>query len=420
MFIISNRIAGTRTPSAEEGRSHATNLYRRRRKEFPAPKRFIVSLWIMPTETLYLLLTFASAVAMTLFGCLLLGIHIPREQRMVKLRVARLVLAVSYFVLSIPNYTEYFFRMDTDTRVIASFTLATAAFQSLLFTATMLTFILPSYVTRRRILSQIGGVVVGVAIFLTGVFYCRNPHLVLAVGMTAYVGQLVCYTLLFRRKYAESLKRLEEYYDEDVHARLRWVKCGFYAALSIGIAAAVSAYLPASLYNLFTITYTLFYAWFVLRFFNYAAKVYYYLPTVAHTEQKTEEPEAVAVCTDFTPVKNEEKAVALKQSLDRWIADRGYTKSDVGIEQIAAELGTDLYFLRNYFRTRMSSDFRSWRSELRIREAQRIMDEEPELSVTQVGERVGIADRSNFRILFCKIAGMSPSQYKSESENRER
>lgn len=365
-----------------------------------------------------MLLTFATAVVMTLLGGILLGIRIPKEQRTVKLRVARLVLALSYFVLAAPNLLECFLPTHTDMLITATFTLATAAFQSLLFTATMLTFILPGYVTHRRTLCQLGPVVAGVTIFLTAAFCCPNPYPVLVAGLVVYIGQITYYTLLFRRKYAESLRRLEEYYDEDVHARLRWVKCGFYAALSIGIAAAISAYLPVSLYNLFTITYTLFYAWFALRFFNYAAKLYYYLPAVVHTEQKPKVP-VTTTCTDYTSMENEGKIGALQQSIDQWVSDRGYTKSDVGIDQIASELGTDIDFLRYFFRTRISSDFRSWRSELRIREAQRIMDEEPQLSVTQVSERVGITDRSNFRSLFCKIVGMSPSEYRCKSESRD-
>ena len=48
------------------------------------------------------------------------------------------------------------------------------------------------------------------------------------VALAVYAVQLVCYTLLFRRKYAECLRLLEEYYDEDQHARLRWTKFGFY------------------------------------------------------------------------------------------------------------------------------------------------------------------------------------------------
>lgn len=376
-----------------------------------------ISLETMRTENLYTLLTFMAAFVILAMGCLLLLIRIPHEQRTAKLRVARFWLAMAYFILAAPHFVEYFCETDADVRTMASFTLATAAFQSLLFTATMLTFILPGYVTRRRTLRQVGVVAVAAGVFLAAAFGCRNLYPVLAIGLVAYIGQITYYTWLFRRNYAESLRRLESYYDEDARAQLQWVKCGFYAALAVGITASVSAYFPPVLYSLFTIAYILFYIWFVSRFSNYAAKVNYYLPAVIHAEQKAEPPVAVT-CTDFDSVENKEKAAALQLSIEKWVADRGYVKSEVGIEDIAAQLGTDIDFLRYYFRTYMSSDFRPWRGELRIREAQRIMDEEPELSVTQVGERVGITDRSNFRSQFCKIVGMSPTQYKCKNKER--
>lgn len=70
--------------------------------------------------------------------------------------------------------------------------------------------------------------------------------------------RLPYYTWLFRRKYRESLRRLENYYDEDESKQLRWVKCGFYAALCIGIAASVSVYFPAHFAFYFTVVYIVF------------------------------------------------------------------------------------------------------------------------------------------------------------------
>lgn len=135
----------------------------------------------MQTESLYTLLTFTAAFVMLVLGCLLLGIRIPHEERTAKLRVARFWLAMAYFILAIPHFVEYFCRTDADTRTMASFTLATAALQSLLFTATLLTFILSEFVTRQRTLHQVGVVAVTAGIFLAAAFGCRNPYPVLAV-----------------------------------------------------------------------------------------------------------------------------------------------------------------------------------------------------------------------------------------------
>lgn len=433
----------------------------------------------MNAESLYMMLNFATAVTMTLLGCILLGIHIQRKQEMKTLRIARLILALSYFVLAVPSYMEYFCCTKSDNWIIAVLTLSTAAFQSLLFTATLLVFILPQFITRRRTFRQAGSVMIAVALFLPAALCCRNCSPILLIGLTAYACQLIYYIILFRRKYAESLHKLENYYDEDERNRLKWVKFGFYAALTVGIVAAISTYLPIPLYNTFTVAYLLFYAWFVVRFHNYVADASFYLPAVTMVTEETDctekrtgysteeadntgkeagysgkgtstpgkgtgsfeqkadckdtgntgrEPEErvqVPYKTDETTKEEmpalplQEKERQLQQTLEKWVADKGYTKKDIGTAEIAAELGTDLVSLRRYFHTYLPPDFRAWRMELRIREAQRIMKEEPELSISQVGERVGIADRSNFRCQFSKITGMLPADYKEKLREKE-
>ena len=383
-----------------------------------------IPLEIMQIENLYMLLTFMAAVVMLLLGCMLLGIRIPRREQTAKLRVARLCLALSYFILATPNFIEYFGGTDTDTRTIASFTLATAAFQSLLFTATMLTFILPGYVTRRRTLCQLGAVVVAAAIFLSAAFGCRDPYPVLYIGLAAYLGQITYYTWLFRRKYAESLRRLESYYDDDAHTQLRWVKCGFYAALTVGIAASVSAYFPLSLYSLFTAAYTVFYAWFANRFSNYAAKLNYYLPALAQSVEEPkpieeQQPQAVnAVIASLTAEELTQKKELLRLALEKWVTDKGYVRQEESKEQIAQELGTEPVFMRWYFSNEMPQDFRSWRIGLRIEYAKKLLAEDPGISMNALAQKIGFNTCSNFYGYFKKVTGETPLKFQKRIADR--
>ena len=64
-----------------------------------------------------------------------------------------------------------------------------------------------------------------------------------------------------------------------------------------------------------------------------------------------------------------------------------------------------------YFRTEIGEDFRTWRLRLRIEEACRIMESDPDLSYEIVAEMSGINDRSNFKKTFTKIKGISPKEW---------
>ncbi len=393
---------------------------------------------------IYMFITLISAIALTILGFQLCGVHIPRKEETRRLRTARVILAASYFILAVPAYAELFTGGEYNRKVVAVFTIATAAYQSLLFTATLLTFICPRFVTRRRVLIQAGIVTVAVALFVP-VALTSDDRWIFYVASVAYVVQLVYYTVVFRRRYAESLAQLEDYYDDDLHGQLRWVKFGFYAALAVGVAACISSGLPSAAFNVFTMAYIVFYTWFANRFVNYVAKLNYYLPAVVNRPEKVqprtmeirdvlagdtpagddairetpcrdasaelstaiEVPTAVGGLSGALPEKIEE----LRFALEHWVAAREYTRQEEGREQIARELGTDEDFLRWYFSTQMPQDFRSWRVALRIEYAKELLAENPGISMNTLAREVGFSTRSNFYGHFKRITGETPAEY---------
>ena len=87
----------------------------------------------------YMFLTLASGIALAVWGWQLCSIHIPHREDTHRLRTARAILAASYFILAIPAFCELFNGGEADRKIIAVFTIAVAAYQSLLFTVTLLT-----------------------------------------------------------------------------------------------------------------------------------------------------------------------------------------------------------------------------------------------------------------------------------------
>ena len=363
---------------------------------------------------IYTLVTVVSAIILTAFGFQLCGVDISRKKETRKLRTSRAILTASYFILAGATVAELLVNREGDPKIIATLTIATAAYQSLLFTATLFIFICPLYVTRRRVWTQVGIVTAAVALFMP-VALATDIRWIFPVALAVYAGQLTYYTWLFRRKYAESLAQLEDYYDEEQDSRLRWTKFGFYAALAVGVAASVSMWLPPMAYNLFTVGYVVFYGWFSSRFSNYAAKVNYYLPALTEQPEIKPEPEQPSVpevaATELSDAERWEKTERLRVTLEHWVADRGYAVQEDRREQIARELGTTPNFLRWYFREQMSQDFLSWRVGLRIEYAKELLSEELGISMNELAQKVGFNTRGNFYTYFRKVMGETPTEY---------
>jgi len=102
----------------------------------------------------------------------------------------------------------------------------------------------------------------------------------------------------------------------------------------------------------------------------------------------------------------------IEAAVQRWIDSKEYLLPDASPSESAARIGTTSKILYKYCQEVKGEDFRSFRSRLRIEEAKRILQEEPDVPISLVGRRVGINDRSNFTRLFHSFTGELPSSWK--------
>ena len=101
------------------------------------------------------------------------------------------------------------------------------------------------------------------------------------------------------------------------------------------------------------------------------------------------------------------------QAVEAWIRDRGHFRPLPSIEAMAADIGVQPDQLTVYIRLRTGKAPLSWRKDLRIEEAKRLLAEHPALPVSTVAELVGIGDKSNFKRQFTQATQMSPSAWRA-------
>ena len=111
-------------------------------------------------------------------------------------------------------------------------------------------------------------------------------------------------------------------------------------------------------------------------------------------------------------VANEAEFVRLDRTLDKWVKEKRYRQYDKSREETAEELGTTKEMLHIYFSIRMGVDFRTWRTQLRIEDAKKLLLEKKNVSVNVIGEMAGFSDRANFYRQFVKFVGCSPREWR--------
>ena len=103
----------------------------------------------------------------------------------------------------------------------------------------------------------------------------------------------------------------------------------------------------------------------------------------------------------------------LETALKAWVTEKGYRKPHRTVNETAGELGTDGVLLHHYFRDRLHTDFRTWRTRLRLEEACRLLIEEPDTHAADIGLRVGFSNRSNFARQFRAHFGCTPGEWRA-------
>lgn len=370
------------------------------------------------------ILTFGSSSIILVLGFLLLGVRIPKEKKLRKLHIARKYLSLSYFILAGVGLFRFFMHIGTKKDfILIALTLFIAAYQALLFTSISLTFIRIESLNKKSIYSQLYIItLIGIPFVLSSVYYPSNLFpFIFCASVVLYLFQLIFYCRLFRCEYHKSLKVLEHYYDEDENDRLQWVKFCFYSALGIGILALVSLFLNTFLYGVFIVIYTAYYSYMVSRFYNYITDMGFLMPALSSV--KTAPAEDTSVDESLSPATEEEKTdltereQRLKVALEKWVEEKLYCQKDIGVDDIVDMLGTSRNFLRYYFRCYMPADFRTWRAELRIAEAKKIIKENPQTSLEEICQMTGFNHRANFHRQFQKITGQTPTEYRNSSKD---
>ena len=180
---------------------------------------------------------------------------------------------------------------------------------------------------------------------------------------------------------------------------------------------------PTGLMKVYNVWYAVFMLYFTANFISFLGSHKLTLDAFAYKALSGQEigtllkAKGLKKRADKTSDKTEDTSNAvefrkLDRALDKWVKLKKFSEYDKSREEVAQELGTTKEFLHIYFTVHKGVDFKTWRTELRIEEAKRLLLENKELSTNVIGEIAGFSDRSNFHRQFVKIVGCSPRQWR--------
>ena len=94
---------------------------------------------------------------------------------------------------------------------------------------------------------------------------------------------------------------------------------------------------------------------------------------------------------------------------------RVYLNPDLKVKEVASALGTTYTVLSNCIKSQQGCTFPQFVNSYRVEFAQQLLSEQPDMKLTEVWTAVGFASESSFYRIFKSITGMTPNEWRSNS-----
>ena len=337
---------------------------------------------------------------------------VPNIAELKKYKTSLRVLSAAYFLLGTTNLI-HFFAVDHNTTkfgllIFSGIYAIVSSFQALLFTYSLIILINAFYVTKKRLIIQLVPIILFCALTITASWsesYIFLKTIVVIFG-SYYFALLVYYTYLFTSEAMKFKAGIKAFFSDDEEKRLRWVVIAFCYSLIIGLWALLIILFPQKqlLETIFSIVCLIFYPYLAFRYMNYTHDFYVLKPVIA----RQEEPKQTELLQTSYPGNRAD----FTEKIDKWVNNKSYKKSGITIKELADELCTNRTYLSNHINSTMNTSFCQWLNNLRIEEAQRLLANNPSLSLKDLAHDLGYKEQAAFSRHFTNIVGTSPSEWK--------
>ena len=110
-----------------------------------------------------------------------------------------------------------------------------------------------------------------------------------------------------------------------------------------------------------------------------------------------------------------ERLKEIEKKVHEWKKHKYYRQHGLKKQEVAEQLGITTNNLTNYVNAMEGMNFSAWINSLRVEEAQKLMKSHPELSIFDIGYKVGHPHPNTFKKAFVTITGQNPDEWRKEN-----
>ncbi len=264
--------------------------------------------------------------------------------------------------------------------------------------------------------------------FFVGILHTGRLHpgwMLYAMLLCFVVSMLYCIIANIREiRYHRKVMEEEAASDMLPYDRYSWASYVLVSASIVMIAASI-LYRPA----LFVVAPLMLVSLlvFTVSFIGYGYNI---LPNEAVEEMEEILPSPVAeVVTsemgghdtkeadEASPSLSAERVEVIRQALDDWCKAAGFRDCGITLPLLSKKLRLSKVELTTYFEHHLKSSFRTWLSDIRFAEVQRMIRENPHYSNDMISAECGFSSHAHLYKMFKAKTGMTPRQWKDSLQD---
>lgn len=205
---------------------------------------------------------------------------------------------------------------------------------------------------------------------------------------------------------------LQHYYDSDTDGLLRWMKVSILVLMLLAWMVPMLIFVQSNGLAVFGILFFGGIFFLVDSFCDYVlSSAPRKISAAEENETKEDIGEGGIDSEQGTMGNGPEVLEHVEEAVQRWAASGGYRQSGLTMPAAAEAIGVPRYQLSAWLRQKQQLSYAQWMTNLRIAEAQRVMQAHPDWSVEAVADYCGFADRSYFHRKFKEQTGCTPSRF---------
>lgn len=233
--------------------------------------------------------------------------------------------------------------------------------------------------------------------------------------LTTIVYESVTFYIL----YQNGVKRVNNYYSDDIAVNIKWLHNSALFMLSIGLISGIHALVPntpiwcnfiITLYRGFVFLFVFFsFMRFIKSFANMESSIPNHNPLIEfeHELYRTNNRGEVKITID------NEIRDAIGEKLNIWIEEMNYTKKNITLQSLSEDISTNRSYLSYYINETFKCSFKVWITKLRITQAKKLLTHCQELSISDVANTVGFLSTNSFAHAFKHLEGVAPNRWRS-------